>query len=93
MLSYRTLSIGFFLNQLNQRSFDRVAHLETVFPRNLMKLRIVRANKILGTIDKNYNTSLSMIHDAPDQSSLIAKLWLGIFANKQICTFTVVTTM
>ena len=41
--------------------------------------------EILGTIDKNYN--LSLIHDAPDQSSLIAKLWLGIFANKQICTF------
>ena len=41
--------------------------------------------KILGTIDKNFN--LSLIHDAPDQSSLIAKLWLGIFANKQICHF------
>ena len=42
--------------------------------------------EILGTIDKNYN--LSLIHDAaPDQSTLIAQLWLGIFANKQICTF------
>ena len=41
--------------------------------------------EILGTVDKNYN--LSLIHDALDQSSLIAKLWLGIFANKHICTF------
>ena len=41
--------------------------------------------KILGAVDKNYN--LSLIHDAPNQSTLVAKLWLGIFANKQICTF------
>ena len=41
--------------------------------------------EILGTVDKNYN--LSLIHDAPNQSTLVAKLWLGIFANKQICTF------
>ena len=41
--------------------------------------------EILGIIDKNYN--ISLIHDAPDQSSLIAKLWLDIFANKQICIF------
>ena len=41
--------------------------------------------EILSTIDKNYN--LSLIHDEPDQSTLIAQLWLGIFANKQICKF------
>lgn len=41
--------------------------------------------EILSTIDKNYN--LSLIHDTLDQSSVIAKLWLGIFANKQICHF------
>ena len=41
--------------------------------------------EVLGTVDKNYN--LSLIHDAPNQSTLVAKLWLGIFANKQICTF------
>ena len=42
--------------------------------------------EILGAIDKNYN--LSLIHDAPDHSSLIAQLWLGIFGSKQICKFT-----
>jgi len=42
---------------------------------------------ILGSIDKNYN--LSLIHNVKDdQSSLIAQLWLGIFANKQVCRFT-----
>ena len=39
----------------------------------------------MGSIDKNYN--LSLIHDAPNQFSLTAKVWLGIFANKQICRF------
>ena len=42
--------------------------------------------KILGSIDKNYN--LSLIHNVKDdQSSLIAKMWLGIFADKQVCRF------
>ena len=41
--------------------------------------------EILASIDKNYN--LSLIHDAPNQSSLTAKVWLGIFANNQICKF------
>ena len=42
--------------------------------------------KILGSIDKNYN--LSLIHNVKDdRSSLIAQLWLGIFADKQVCRF------
>ena len=41
--------------------------------------------EILSIIDKNYN--LNLIHDEPDQSSLIAQLWLGVFANNQICRF------
>ena len=41
--------------------------------------------EILSVIDKNYN--LNLIHGEPDQFSLIARLWLGIFANNQICRF------
>ena len=42
--------------------------------------------KILSSIDKNYN--LSLIHNVKDdQSSLFAQLWLGIFADKQVCKF------
>ena len=40
--------------------------------------------EILSIIDKNYNLNLIYDHD---QSSLIAQLWLGIFANKQIYRF------
>jgi len=42
--------------------------------------------EILSSIDKNYNLSL-IHHVKDDQSSLIAQLWLGIFANKQVCRF------
>jgi len=42
--------------------------------------------EILGSIDKNYN--LNLIHNMKDdRSSLIAQLWLGIFADKQVCRF------
>ena len=41
--------------------------------------------EILSVIDKNFN--LNLIYNAPDQSSLIARLWLDIFADKKICCF------
>ena len=41
--------------------------------------------EILSAIDKNFN--LNLIHNAPDQSSLIARLWLGIFIDRKICHF------
>ena len=41
--------------------------------------------EILSVIDKNFN--LDLIHNAPNQSSLLVKLWLGIFANKKVCHF------
>ena len=40
--------------------------------------------EILSVIDKNFN--LNLIYNV-DQSSLIARLWLGIFAGKKICHF------
>lgn len=44
--------------------------------------------EILSVIDKNFN--LDLIHNAPNQSSLLVKLWLGIFANKK---FAILITM
>ena len=41
--------------------------------------------EILSVIDKNFN--LNLIHNAPDKSSLIARVWLGIFADRKICHF------
>ena len=41
--------------------------------------------EILSVIDKNFN--LNLIYNAPDQSSLIARLWLDTFADKKICCF------
>ena len=40
--------------------------------------------EILSVIDKNFN--LNLIYNV-DRSSLIARLWLGIFADKKICHF------
>ena len=74
-----------FLESMQSKKLRQGGTFRNCLSRKFDEVIVPIFAEILGTIDKNFN--LSLIHDAPDQSSLIAKLWLGIFANKQICHF------
>ena len=74
-----------FLESMQSKKLRQGGTFRNCLSRKFDEVIVPIFAEILGTIDKNFN--LSLIHEAPDQSSLIAKLWLGIFANKQICHF------
>ena len=74
-----------FLESMQSKKLRQSGTFRNCLSRKFDEVIVPIFAEILSIIDKNYN--LNLIHDELDQSSLIAQLWLGIFANKQICRF------
>ena len=74
-----------FFESIESRKLRQSGTFRNCLSRRFDEIIVPIFAEILSIIDKNYN--LNLIHGEPDQSSLTAQLWLGIFANNQICRF------